>query len=56
MIFQSLMVMAVITFQWTFWGFTLAFSRTGSPFIGDMSNFGMMNVSRGRSSEHDSTC
>ena len=26
-------------------GFTLAFSRHGGPFIGDMSNFGMMNVS-----------
>jgi Amt family ammonium transporter len=45
MIFQSLLVMAVVTFQWTFWGFTLAFSRTGGPFIGDMSNFGMRNVS-----------
>lgn len=44
MIFQSLTVMAMVTFQWTFWGFTLAFSRTGGPFIGDMSNFGMMNV------------
>lgn len=45
MIFQSMSVMAVISFQWTFWGFTLAFSRTGGPFIGDMSNFGMRNVS-----------
>ena len=44
MIFQSLTVMAVISFQWTFWGFTLAFSRTGSPFIGDMSNFGLIDV------------
>jgi ammonium transporter, Amt family len=44
MIFQSLTVIAMVTFQWTFWGFTLAFSRTGGPFIGDMSNFGMMDV------------
>jgi Amt family ammonium transporter len=45
MIFQSMTVMAVITFQWAFWGFSLAFSRTGGPFIGDLSNFGMRNVS-----------
>jgi ammonium transporter, Amt family len=44
MIFQSLMVMAVCTFQWQFWGFSLAFSRTGGPFIGDLSAFGMRNV------------
>ncbi|KAK5168382.1 uncharacterized protein LTR77_006952 [Saxophila tyrrhenica] len=44
MIFQSLTVMAMVTFQWTFWGFTLAFSRTGGPFIGDMSNFGLINT------------
>ena len=25
-----------------FWGFTLAFSRDGGPFIGSMSNFGLM--------------
>jgi Amt family ammonium transporter len=46
MIFQSLSVMAIITFQWLFWGYSLAFSRTGSPFIGDLSEFGMKNVSR----------
>ena len=45
MIFQGIAVMAVVSFQWQFWGFTLAFSRTGGPFIGDMSNFGLMNVS-----------
>jgi hypothetical protein len=44
MIFQSLSVISVITFQWIFWGYTLAFSRTGSSFIGDMSEFGMKNV------------
>ena len=44
MIFQGLAVMAIVSFQWTFWGFTLAFSRTGGPFIGDMSNFGMINT------------
>jgi len=46
MIFQSLTVMAVCTFQWAFWGFTLAFSRNGGPFIGDLTNFGLKDVSR----------
>jgi Amt family ammonium transporter len=45
MIFQAFTVMAVCTFQWAFWGFSLAFSRHGGPFIGDLSNFGMINVS-----------
>lgn len=45
MIFQAWTVMAVCSFQWAFWGFSLAFSRTGGPFIGDLSNFGMKNVS-----------
>ena len=44
MVFQGLVVQAMVSFQWTFWGFTLAFSRTGGPFIGDMSNFGMIDV------------
>ena len=45
MIYQALTVLAVCTFQWMFWGFSLAFSKTGGPFIGDLSNFGLMNVS-----------
>ena len=44
MLFQSLLVAAVTTFQWMFWGFSLAYSRTGGPFIGDLTNFGMINV------------
>ena len=27
-----------------FWGYSLAYSRTAGPFIGDLANFGMMNV------------
>ena len=27
-----------------FWGYSLAFSSTASSFIGDLANFGMMNV------------
>lgn len=45
MLFLSLAVTAVVSFQWIFWGFSLAFSRTATPFIGDLSNFGMKNVS-----------
>lgn len=44
MLFQSLMVASVTTFQWMFWGYSLAYSRTAGPFIGDLANFGMRNV------------
>ena len=42
--FQSILVVAVCTFQWMFWGYSLAFSRTSGPFIGDLANFGLKNV------------
>jgi Amt family ammonium transporter len=45
LLFQSLMVGAVTTFQWMFWGYSLAYSRTAGPFIGDLANFGLRNVS-----------
>lgn len=45
LLFQSFMVTAVITFQWMFWGYSLAYSRTAGPFIGDLANFGLINVS-----------
>jgi len=44
LLFQSMMVGAIVTFQWMFWGYSLAFSRTAGPFIGDMANFGLRNV------------
>jgi Amt family ammonium transporter len=44
MLFQSFAVMGVVTFQWMFWGYSLAYSRTASPFIGNMDNFGLKNV------------
>ncbi|KUI63998.1 Ammonium transporter 1 [Cytospora mali] len=44
LIWLSLMSIAVVGFQWFFWGYSLAFSHTGSSFIGDLSNFGLMNV------------
>ncbi|KAF1990835.1 methylammonium permease 3 [Aulographum hederae CBS 113979] len=44
LLFQSLLVVAVTTFQWMFWGYSLAYSRTASSFIGDLTNFGLMKV------------
>ncbi|KAI9647868.1 hypothetical protein NHQ30_004256 [Ciborinia camelliae] len=44
LLFQSLLVAAVTTFQWMFWGYSLAYSRTAGPFIGDFANFGLKNV------------
>ncbi|GAC98876.1 ammonium transporter [Pseudozyma hubeiensis SY62] len=45
MIWMSMTVLSVVTFEWFFWGFSLAFS-TGSSnkFIGNLDNFGLMNV------------
>lgn len=39
-----MMATGVVSFQWFFWGYSLAFSHTAGPFIGDLSNFGFMNV------------
>ncbi|KAF7512847.1 hypothetical protein GJ744_011950 [Endocarpon pusillum] len=44
MLFQSLLVAAVVTFQWMFWGYSLAYSRTAGPFIGNLAHFGMIKV------------
>ena len=34
---------SIITFQWYFWGYSLAFSAQGtSGFIGDLKHFGLM--------------
>jgi Amt family ammonium transporter len=44
MIYLSMMTIAVVSFQWFFWGFSLAFSDTGSAFIGDLRYFGMRGV------------
>ncbi|CAK3932503.1 ammonium transporter [Lecanosticta acicola] len=44
LLFQSLMVVAVTTFQWMFWGYSLAYSRTANAFIGDLANFGLKGV------------
>lgn len=44
LILLTLLSIAVIGFQWFFWGYSLTFSHTGSSFIGDLSNFGLMKV------------
>lgn len=44
MIWLSMMTLAVVSFQWFFWGFSLAFSDTGNSFIGDLRYFGLKGV------------
>ena len=44
LIWLSLMSIAIVGFQWFFWGYSLAFSHTGSSFIGNLSNFGLMKT------------
>lgn len=44
LIWLSVMATAVTTFQWFFWGYSLTFSHTAGPFIGDLANFGFRNV------------
>ncbi|KAN0086300.1 Ammonium transporter AmtB-like domain containing protein [Tylopilus felleus] len=45
MIYLSMMTVAVVSFQWFFWGYSLAFSATGGKFIGNLDNFALRNVS-----------
>ncbi|KAF9029900.1 ammonium transporter [Hymenopellis radicata] len=42
--YMGLMVLAAVSFQWFFWGFSLAFSSTGGLFIGDLKHFAFMEV------------
>ncbi|KUM65923.1 hypothetical protein ACN42_g1130 [Penicillium freii] len=44
LLFQAFMVVAVTTFQWMFWGYSLAYARDASPFIGTLKNFGLRGV------------
>ncbi|KAI1255774.1 hypothetical protein MGN70_002514 [Eutypa lata] len=44
LIMLSLISVAVVNFQWFFWGYSLTFSHTGGPFLGDLSNFGLMKT------------
>ncbi len=44
LIYLSMMSVGIVSFQWFFWGYSLTFSHTGSHFIGDLSNFGLMKT------------
>ncbi|ETW76197.1 ammonium transporter [Heterobasidion irregulare TC 32-1] len=44
MIWASMMTLAVVSFEWFFWGYSLAFSETGNKYIGDLKYFGLKGV------------
>ncbi|KAI9512778.1 ammonium transporter AmtB-like domain-containing protein [Russula earlei] len=44
MLWLSMVMLSVVSFQWFFWGFSLAFSDTASGFIGNLRYFGLKNV------------
>jgi Amt family ammonium transporter len=44
MIWTSMLSTAVVSFQWFFWGYSLAFADNGGPFIGTLRYFGLHNV------------
>jgi len=44
LLWLSVMSTAVISVQWFFWGYSLAFSHTAGPFIGNLDNIGLRNV------------
>ena len=44
LIWLCMMSVGVTSFQWFFWGYSLAFSHTAGRFIGDLSNIGFKDV------------
>lgn len=45
MIFSVFLILLISIFQWYFWGYSLAFSKTASnKFIGNLHNFGYQNL------------
>jgi Amt family ammonium transporter len=44
MIWLSMVTIAVVSFQWFFWGYSLSFSDGASPFIGDLKYFALKGV------------
>ncbi|KAI5808853.1 high affinity ammonium transporter [Peziza echinospora] len=44
LIWLTMMATAVVSFQWFFWGYSLAFSQGASSFIGNLENIGLRNV------------
>ncbi|PWZ01689.1 putative high affinity ammonium transporter [Testicularia cyperi] len=50
MLWVSMVLLAIVAFEWFFWGFSLSFSTgTDNPFIGNLDNFGLINVDIGPS-------
>ncbi|KAK4699001.1 ammonium transporter, Amt family, partial [Phenoliferia sp. Uapishka_3] len=39
-----MLAVGILSFQWFFWGYSLTFSETGGPFLGDLRHFGLMGV------------
>ncbi|KAE8144958.1 ammonium transporter AmtB-like domain-containing protein [Aspergillus avenaceus] len=44
LLWLSIMSVGIVSFQWFFWGYSLAFSHTAGKYIGDLNNFGMKGV------------
>lgn len=44
LLWLSIMSVGVVSFQWFFWGYSLAFSHTAGSYIGDLNNFGLKGV------------
>ncbi|KAJ3497168.1 hypothetical protein NLJ89_g10385 [Agrocybe chaxingu] len=44
MIYTALASVAVVSFQWFFWGYSLAFSDSASAYIGNLKYFGLKGV------------
>lgn len=44
LLWLSVMGTAVVSFQWFLWGYSLAFSHSAGPFIGNLDNIGFRNV------------
>lgn len=44
MIWLSMVTLAIVSFEWFFWGFSLSFSEGANKFIGDLKHFGLINV------------
>jgi Amt family ammonium transporter len=44
LIWLSVMSIGVVSFQWFFWGYSLTFSHTAGPYIGNLDNIGFRDV------------
>jgi Amt family ammonium transporter len=44
LLWLSVMGTAVVSVQWFFWGYSLAFSHGANRFIGNLDNIGLRNV------------